>query len=155
MIAADVKMGRNVIIHHPELVNLYGCEIGDNCKIGTFVEIQTGVKIAANCKIQSYVFLPPGVEIEEGVFIGPHACFTNDKTPRALDAIGRPNFFWKMEKTLVKKGASIGAGVVILPGITIGEGAMVGAGAVVVKDVEPYTVVYGNPAKHRGFVLDE
>ena len=146
----DVEMGNGVVIHHPDLVNLYDCEIGDGCKIGAFVEIGRGVKIGAFCKIESFAFIPSGVVLEDGVFVGPHACFTNDKTPQALDAADRPSNTWKMERTLVKKGASIGANATILPGITIGERAMIGAGSVVVKDVISGSVVYGNPAREMG-----
>ena len=146
-IAKDVILGKNVVIHHPDLVNLYGCTIGDDCKIGTFVEVQSGVKIGARCKLQSYVFIPPGVVLEDGVFVGPHACFTNDKNPKAVDDAGALNTSWILTPTLVRRGANIGANATILCGITIGEGATIGAGSVVTKDVPAGATVYGNPAR--------
>ena len=138
-IASDVKLGKAVTIQ--DFVNLYGCEIGDNTKIGPFVEIQKGVIIGNSCAIEAFTFIPSGVIIEDEVFIGPHVCFTNDKQPRAI------NPGWKTVPTVVKKGASIGAGSVILCGVTIGEKAMVAAGSVVTKDVAEKTLVAGNPAK--------
>lgn len=148
MIKEDVKMGSNVKIYHPGLVNLYGCEIGDNTKIGAFVEIRKQVKVGRNCKIQAFVFIPEGVIIEDGVFIGPHACFINDRFPRATIA-GRlkEENEWVAERTIVKEGASIGANSTILCGITIGENAMVAAGSVVTTDVPPNILVSGNPAR--------
>ena len=139
MIEYDVERGRNVHIYSAHLVNLYGCKIGDGCNIGSFVEIGRGVIIGNNCKIQAFAFIPPGVIIEDEVFIGPHVCFTNDKNPRAIGE-------WKLDKTLVKRGVSIGANCTILPGITIGENAVIGAGSVVTKDVPAGALVYGNPA---------
>jgi len=149
MITPDVKLGKNVKIYHPELVNLYGCEIGDNCKIGALVEIRKDVKIGKNCKIQAFAFIPEKVIIEDGVFIGPHVCFTNDKYPKAINPNGslREADDWEATPTLVKKGANIGANATILCGVTIGEFATVGAGAVVTKDVPPRTTVVGNPAR--------
>ncbi|MDI6655384.1 MAG: acyltransferase [Candidatus Hydrothermarchaeota archaeon] len=143
----DVKFGKDVIIHN--FVNLYECEIGDNTKIACFVEIQKGVKIGKNCKIEPFVFIPTGVIIEDNVLIGAHACFTNDKYPRATTPRGKlkTERDWTASKITVKKGASIGAGAVILPGITIGENAVVGAGAVVTKDVPAGKIVVGNPAR--------
>ncbi len=143
----EVKLGKNVSVR--DYVNLYRCEIGDNTKINTFVEIQEGVKIGKNCKIQPFTFICEHVELEDGVFVGPHVCFTNDPFPRATTAEGglKGAGDWTPKKTLVKKGASIGAGAVILPGVTIGRKAFVGAGAVVTKDVEDGEVVVGNPAK--------
>src|SRR3989344_8013518 len=125
-----VKRAANVKIFG--LVNLYGCEIGENTKIGCFVEIKKGVKIGKNCKIEPFVFIPEGVTIGDGVFIGPHVCFTNDKFPAAVNPDGtlKTEKDWKLVETRVENGASIGAGAVILPGITIGKNAMVGAGAV-------------------------
>ena len=149
MIKDDVKLGKNVQIYHPDLVNLYGCEIGDNCKIGALVEIRKEVRIGKNCKIQAFVFIPEGVTIEDGVFIGPHVCFINDKYPKAINPDGslKQAQDWETTLTLVKKGANIGANATILCGVTIGEFATVGAGAVVTKDVAPKTTVVGNPAR--------
>lgn len=143
----DVKMGRGVVVH--AFGNLYGCEIGDNSKIACFVEVQEGVKIGKNCKVEPFVYIPTGVTIEDNVFVGARACFTNDKRPRATTREGelKTGEDWELLKTLVKKGASIGAGAVILPGLTIGENAVVGAGAVVTKDVPPGKIVVGNPAR--------
>ncbi len=148
MISKDVKLGVNVKVFHPELVNLYGCEIGDNTKIGTFVEIRKQVKIGRNCKIQAFVFIPEGVTVEDNVFIGPHVCFINDKFPRATIG-GRleEDRDWEICETLVKEGASVGANSTILCGVTIGENAMIGAGSVVTKDVPADMVVSGNPAR--------
>lgn len=154
MIASDVRLGMGVVIYHPDLVNLYGCEIGDGCKIGAFVEIRKQVQIGRNVKIQAFAFIPEGVTIEDGVFIGPHACFTNDKYPRAVNPDGNlmePSD-WEVVPSLVKQGASIGANATILCGITIGEYAMVGAGAVVTHDVPGYAVVLGVPARVVGDV---
>jgi len=140
----DADIGENTVIR--DFTNLYGCKIGKDCKIAAFVEIGRDVTIGDKCAIEAFVFIPPGVTIENEVFIGPHACFTNDKKPKAV------NPSWKMAPTLVKKGASIGAGSVIVCGVTIGEGAMVGAGSVVTKDVPANTLVVGNPAKPAGKV---
>jgi acetyltransferase-like isoleucine patch superfamily enzyme len=149
VIADDVKLGKGVVIHHPELVNLYGCEIGDGSRIGSFVEIGRGVRIGRNVKVQAFVFLPTGVTIEDNVFIGPHACFTNDVYPRASTTDGRQKSAadWHLVPTLVRSGASIGANATILCGVTIGRNAIVGAGAVVTKDVPEDAVVAGVPAK--------
>lgn len=149
MIREDVHLGQNVLIYHPDLVNLYGCEIGDNTKVGAFVEIRSQVKIGKNCKIQAFAFIPEGVTIEDDVFVGPHVCFINDRYPKAtvdgrLTESGRD---WQFEKTLVRRGASIGANSTILCGITIGEGAVIAAGSVVTRDVKPHMLVVGNPAK--------
>lgn len=157
VIASDVRLGKGVIIYHPDLVNLYGCEIGDGCKIGAFVEIRKQVQIGRNVKIQAFAFIPEGVTIEDGVFIGPHACFTNDKYPRAVNPDGslmEPSD-WEVVPSLVKQGASIGANATILGGITIGEYAMVGAGAVVTHDVPGYAVVLGVPARVVGDVREQ
>jgi acetyltransferase-like isoleucine patch superfamily enzyme len=156
MIAADVKMGQNVVVYHPHLVNLYGCEIGDGCKIGAFVEIRRTAKIGRNVKIQAFAFIPEGITLEDGVFVGPHVCFTNDKHPRAVNADGSlmSGDDWEIIPTLVKQGASIGANATILCGITIGEHALVGAGSVVTRDVPPYVLVAGVPARFLGNVRD-
>jgi acetyltransferase-like isoleucine patch superfamily enzyme len=145
-IAPDVKLGRNVRIF--DFVNLYGCEIGDDVKIGTFVEIQKGSKIGHRCKISSHTFICEGVTLEDEVFVGHNVVFTNDRHPRAT-ANGKlqTEADWRCIPTLVKRGASIGSGAVLLCGITIGENAMIGAGSVVTKDVPPNMVVAGNPAK--------
>ncbi len=146
-IAPDVKLGKDVKI--ADFVNLYGCEIGDNTKIGTFVEIQKNAKIGKNCKIQSHTFICEGVTIEDNVFVGHGVVFINDKYPRATNEKGRlqTEDDWKVEPTLVKKDASIGSGSIILSYVTIGEKAIVGAGSVVTRDVPSSTIVAGNPAK--------
>ena len=148
-IAEDVKSGKNVKIHHPELVNIYGCEIGDDTTIGAFVEIKNDVRIGKRVKIQAHAFIPEGVIIEDEVFIGPHVCFTNDKYPHATTSTGqlKEEKDWVITKTVVQKKASIGANATILCGVTIGEGAMVGAGSVVTHDVPKGIIVVGNPAK--------
>jgi len=138
-VVENAEIGENTVIR--DYVNIFGCKIGKNCKIAAFVEIQKGVTIGDRCAIEAFVFITTGVTIEDGVFIGPHVCFTNDMYPKAV------NPGWKIVPTIVKKGASIGAGSVIRCGITIGEGALVGAGSVVTKDVPPNTLVVGNPAK--------
>ncbi|MBR0717999.1 acyltransferase [Bradyrhizobium liaoningense] len=145
----DVKLGRDVRIFHPELVNLYGCEIGDESRIGTFVEIQAGAKIGARCKISSHSFICEGVTIEDEVFVGHGVMFTNDKYPKATTADGRPQQAsdWTLQRTHVGRGASIGSNATILCGVTIGEGASVGAGAVVTKDIPPGAIVAGVPAR--------
>ncbi len=143
----NVKLGKDVLIY--DFVNLYGCTIGDNTKVGTFVEIQKNSSIGKNCKISSHTFICEGVEIEDNVFIGHNVTFINDKFPRAVNDDGKmqTDSDWKLEKTFVKKGASIGSSVTILCGITIGENAVVGSGSVVTKNVPADTVVAGNPAK--------
>jgi len=140
-------LGRNVKIF--DFVNLYGCEIGDDTKIGTFVEVQKKSFIGRDCKISSHTFICEGVRIEDGVFVGHNVTFINDLYPRSTTIEGRMQTEedWKVVPTLVKKGASIGSSATILAGVTIGEYAMVGAGAVVTKDVPDWTVVAGNPAK--------
>jgi UDP-2-acetamido-3-amino-2,3-dideoxy-glucuronate N-acetyltransferase len=146
-IAADVKIGKGVKIF--DFVNLYGCTIGENSKIGTFVEIQKGVVIGRNCKISSHSFLCEGVTIEDNVFIGHNVTFINDLLPRATAADGQlqTEADWECVPTLIKRGASIGSSVTVLAGITVGEEAMVGAGSVVTRDVPARTVVAGNPAR--------
>ena len=146
-IAPDVKLGRNVRLHG--FVNLYGCEIGDDVKIGTFVEIQKGVKIGNRCKISSHTFICEGVTLEDEVFVGHNVTFTNDRYPRASNENGelQTEADWACIRTLVKRGASIGSGATLLCGITIVENAMIGAGSVVTRDVPPDTVVTGNPAR--------
>jgi acetyltransferase-like isoleucine patch superfamily enzyme len=146
-IASDVKLGQNVTLY--DFVNLYGCEIGDGTRIGTFVEIQKGVLVGRNCKISSHSFICEGVTIEDEVFVGHHVIFINDRYPRATAPDGhlQTEADWHVVPTSVKRGASIGSGAVILCGVTIGEGATVGAGSVVTHDVAPGTVVVGNPAR--------
>ena len=146
-IAPDVELGRDVRIF--AFVNLYGCEIGDESRIGTFVEIQKGVKIGARCKIQSHTFICEGVTIESEVFVGHGVTFINDHQPRATARDGQlqTEADWTCLRTLVKRGASIGSGATLLGGITIGENALVGAGSVVTKDVPANAVVAGNPAR--------
>lgn len=146
-IAPDVKLGRDVKIY--AFVNLYGCEIGDESKIGTFVEIQKGARIGKRVKISSHTFICEGVTIEDEVFIGHGVMFINDKYPRSTTPNGilQSETDWTLIPTLVQRRASIGSNATILCGITIGEGAIVGAGSVVTKDVPPYTIVAGNPAR--------
>ena len=148
-IAKDVQIGRDVRIFHPDLVNLYGCVVGDESRIGTFVEIQAGAKIGSRCKISSHTFICEGVTIEDDVFIGHGVMFTNDRFPRATTEDGRPQgpADWKVETTRVGRRASIGSNATILCGITIGEGATVGAGSVVTRDVPSGAVVAGVPAR--------
>lgn len=145
-IAPDVKLGKNVKLS--KFINLYGCEVGDNTKIGAFVEIQKNATIGNNCKVSSHTFICEGVTVEDDVFIGHSVTFINDSYPRAT-AEGRlqTEADWKVEKTLVKKGASIGSGTTVLSNVTIGENAIVGAGSVVTRDVPANTIVAGNPAK--------
>jgi acetyltransferase-like isoleucine patch superfamily enzyme len=147
VIASDVKLGRDVIIHH--FVNLYGCEIGDGTRIGSFVEIQKGARVGRNCKVSSHTFICEGVTIEDEVFIGHGVTFINDKHPRATSASGalQTDDDWKVVPITVRRGASIGSGATILCGVTIGERATVGAGAVVVNDVPAVATVVGNPAR--------
>jgi acetyltransferase-like isoleucine patch superfamily enzyme len=146
-IAPDVKLGQNVKLS--KFINLYGCEVGDETKIGAFVEIQKNARIGKRCKISSHTFICEGVTIEDNVFIGHGVTFINDSYPRATTAGGnlQGEADWKVERTVVKNGASIGSGVTILSNTTIGENAMVGAGSVITKDVPANSIVAGNPAK--------
>lgn len=137
----DVQVGEDTIVR--DFVNLYGCKIGNGCRIAAYVEIQRGVTIGDRCKIEAFAFIPSGVTIEDEVFVGPHACFTNDRVPKAVGD-------WEITPTLVKKRASIGANATIVCGVTIGENALVGAGAVVTKDVPADAIVAGAPAKKIG-----
>ncbi len=143
----NVKLGANVKLS--KFINLYGCEIGDDTKIGAFVEIQKNASIGKNCKISSHTFVCEGVTIEDGVFIGHSVTFINDSYPRATAESGQlqTESDWKVEKTVVKKGASIGSGSTILSNVVIGENAIIGAGSVVTKAVPPNAIVAGNPAK--------
>ena len=146
-IAPDVKLGKDVKLS--KFINLYGCEIGDETKIGAFVEIQKDAQIGRRCKISSHTFICEGVTIEDEVFIGHGVMFINDSYPRATTASGELQTAadWKVERTVVRKGASIGTGVTVLANVTIGERAIVGAGSVVTRDVPPGTIVVGNPAR--------
>jgi len=146
-IADDVVLGENVKL--ARFINLYGCTIGDNTKIGTFVEVQKNATIGKNCKIQSHTFICEGVTIEDNAFVGHGVTFINDKYPSATGGNGelQTDDDWEVIPTLVKEGATVGSGATILCNVTIGEKAIVGAGSVVTKDVPPYTIVAGNPAK--------
>lgn len=147
-IAADVVLGTDVTILHPTLVNLYGCRIGDDTKVGTFVEIQKNAVIGRRCKISSHTFICEGVTIEDDVFVGHGVMFINDRRPRAAaDGRLQTEEDWTVVPTLIRRGASLGSGAVILCGVTIGENAMVGAGAVVTRDVAPGDTVAGVPAR--------
>ena len=154
-IAPDVKLGRNVKLS--KFINMYGCTVGDDVKIGAFVEVQKNASIGNNCKISSHTFICEGVTIEDAVFIGHSVTFINDMYPRATAVGGalQTEADWKLDKTVVKKGASIGSGCTILANVTIGEGAIIGAGSVVTKDVPPNAIVAGNPAKFLRFVTEE
>jgi len=151
-IADDVKLGENVRLS--KFINLYGCEIGDETKIGAFVEIQKNAKIGRRCKVSSHTFVCEGVTVEDNVFIGHGVMFINDSYPRATTEGGnlQTEADWKVERTVVKAGASIGTGVTILANISIGENAIVGAGSVVTKDVPANAIVAGNPAKVLRYV---
>lgn len=146
-IGLNVKLGKDV--KFSKFINVYGCEIGDETKIGAFVEIQKNAKIGQRCKISSHTFICEGVTVEDNVFIGHNVTFVNDTYPRAVTPDGglQTEKDWKVETTLVKTGASIGSGATILANVVIGEGALVGAGSVITKDVPPFSVVAGNPAK--------
>jgi acetyltransferase-like isoleucine patch superfamily enzyme len=147
----NVKLGANISIVNESLVNLYDCIIGDNTKIGPFVEIQKNVIVGKNCKISSHTFICEGVEIKDNVFIGHNVTFINDKLPIAVNSDGnlKTDNDWKLEKTILNKGVSIGSGSTILCGIDIGENAMIGAGSVVTNNINAHTTVYGNPAKEK------
>ena len=153
-IADSVRLGKNVKIFHPTLVNLYGCTVADDTKIGAFVEIQKNATIGARCKISSHTFICEGVAIEDEVFVGHGVMFTNDRFPRATNPDGSPqsDIDWTVEATRVGRTASIGSNATIICGVTIGEGALVGAGAVVTRDVAPYAIVAGVPAHVIGDV---
>jgi acetyltransferase-like isoleucine patch superfamily enzyme len=154
-IAPDVKLGKNV--KFSKFINLYGCTVGDDTKIGAFVEIQKNAIVGNNCKVSSHTFICEGVTIEDGVFLGHSVTFVNDSYPRATGGDGQlqTEADWKVEKTIVKKGASIGSGSTILANVTIGENAIVGAGSVVTKDVPANAIVAGNPAKLLRYVTEE
>jgi acetyltransferase-like isoleucine patch superfamily enzyme len=156
LIADSVKLGHDVRIFQPDLVNLYGCTIGDGTKVGAFVEVQAGATIGSNCKISSHTFICEGVHIGNGVFVGHGVMFTNDLYPRAINPDGslQTAADWKVVETHVEEGASIGSNATILAGIRIGAGAIVGAGAVVTHDVPARTIVAGVPARPRGPVTE-
>ena len=153
-ISADVRLGDNVKIFHSDLVNLYGCSIGDDTKIGAFVEIQKNATVGARCKVSSHSFICEGVEIEDEVFVGHGVVFTNDAYPRAVSAEGllQTEADWKLVKTTVRKGASLGSNATVIAGVTIGKEALVGAGAVVTHDVPDFAIVAGVPARVIGDV---
>jgi acetyltransferase-like isoleucine patch superfamily enzyme len=153
-ISGDVKLGNNV--HLSNFINLYGCEIGDETKIGAFVEIQKNASVGRCCKISSHTFICEGVVIEDQVFIGHGVIFINDSYPRATTAEGslQTDADWKVERTVIKKGASIGSGVTILANTTVGENAIVGAGSVVTKDVPSNAIVVGNPARILRYISE-
>lgn len=154
-IAPDVKLGKNVKIF--KFVNLYGCEIGDNTKVGTFVEIQKGAKIGKNCKISSHTFICEGVTIQDNVFVGHGVTFINDAYPRSTAASGdlQTEADWKCIPTVVEKGASIGSGTTLLCGITVGENAIIGAGSMVTRNAPANTIVAGNPARFLRKLTEE
>ena len=147
----NVKLGKNTFITDESLVNLYGCEIGDNTKIGPFVEIQKNAIVGKNCKISSHTFICEGVEIKDNVFIGHNVTFINDKMPGAVNNDGnlKTDKDWKLEKTIINEGVSIGSGSTILCGIEIGVNTMIGAGSVVTKNIKASVTAYGNPAKEK------
>jgi UDP-2-acetamido-3-amino-2,3-dideoxy-glucuronate N-acetyltransferase len=157
MITEDVSLGTEVQIRHPDLVNLYGCTVGDGTRIGTFVEVQKGANIGARCKISSHTFICEGVDINDGVFVGHGVMFINDRHPRAVTAGGdlQVEEDWQLVRTTVAEQASIGSNATILCGVTIGKFAMIGAGAVVTRDVPDYAVVAGVPAKIVGDVREQ
>jgi len=157
LIAATVKLGKDVRIFQPDLVNLYGCTIGNGTKVGAFVEVQADATIGDNCKISSHTFICSGVHIDEGVFVGHGVMFTNDIYPRAVNPDGslQTEADWSVVETHIRRRASIGSNATILAGITVGEGALVGAGAVVTKDVPDFAIVAGVPAKVVGDVRQQ
>jgi len=154
-ISDDVRLGKDVKLS--KFINLYGCQIGDNTKIGAFVEVQKNARIGRNCKISSHSFICEGVTIEDDVFIGHGVTFVNDTYPRATNSVGglQTENDWKVECTLVKRGASIGSGTTILANVTIGENAIVGAGSVVTRDVPPGAITAGNPSRFMRLIEDE
>jgi len=154
-VAPDVKLGSNVKLGR--FINLYGCEIGDNCKIGAFVEVQRNARIGSHCKISSHSFICEGVIIEDQVFIGHGVMFINDLYPRATNCSGelQTEVDWKLERTTVKAGASIGSGATILSKVVVGENAIVGAGSVVTRDVPAHSIVAGNPARILRYLAAE
>ena len=156
MIARDVVLGENVLIHQPDLVNLYGCSIGDDTKVGAFVEVQRGATIGANCKISSHSFICDGVAIEDAVFVGHGVMFINDIYPRAANPDGslQTQADWNVVATRIRKGASLGSNCTIMAGITVGQCALVGAGAVVTRDVPDYAIVAGVPARVVGDIRE-
>ena len=154
-IASDVKLGKDVRLS--KFINLYGCEIGDETKIGAFVEVQKNARVGSRCKISSHTFICEGVTIEDNVFIGHGVTFINDSYPRATTGDGelQTEQDWKVERTVIKKGASIGSGSTILANVTVGENAIVGAGSMVTKDVPPNAIVAGNPARLLRYISKE
>jgi acetyltransferase-like isoleucine patch superfamily enzyme len=154
-VAPDVKLGKGVKLS--KFINLYGCEIGEETKVGAFVEIQKNAKVGRRCKISSHTFICEGVTIEDNVFVGHGVTFVNDSYPRSTTSDGelQTEKDWKVETTLVKRGASIGSGSTVLANLVIGENAIVGAGSVVTKDVPPNAIVVGNPAKVRRYITEE
>ena len=154
-VAPDVKLGKDVKLS--KFINLYGCEIGEETKVGAFVEIQKNAKVGRRCKISSHTFICEGVTIEDNVFVGHGVTFVNDSFPRATAPNGelQTEKDWKVETTVVKRGASIGSGSTILANLVIGENAIVGAGSVVTKDVPPKAIVVGNPAKVRRYITED
>ena len=156
-IAEDVSLGRDVVIFHPDLVNLYGCRIGDGTRIGTFVEIQKNAVVGARCKISSHSFICEGVSLEDEVFVGHGVMFVNDLYPRATNEDGsiKNDSDWEVVPTVVRRRAGIGSNATILAGVTIGEGALIGAGAVVRSDVSDFAIVAGVPARVIGDARDK